>query len=112
LPQSPEKSLDVGHLATGLSDLLVAGIVFENWPIGFPEVAKASALPVALRNPVPEPGTSFGRTVPYHECYDLTCPTAESDPQPPFVRPFSDICPALIEFKDIVLLGRLEPISY
>jgi hypothetical protein len=48
LPKPPEKSLDVGQFAAGRSDLPVAGIVFENWPIGFPEVAKASALPVAL----------------------------------------------------------------
>jgi hypothetical protein len=38
----------VGQLAAGLSDLPVAGIVFKNWAIGFPEVAEAFSLAVFL----------------------------------------------------------------
>jgi len=105
LPQSPEKSLDVGQLTAGLSDLSVSWVFLEHRAVGFPEVAEALALAVALRNPPPEPGAGLGRAVPDHERYNLTGPTTESYPQPSLIRPLPDICPALIEFKDIVLLG-------
>jgi hypothetical protein len=102
----------VGQLATGLSDLLVTGVVFENWAIGFPEVAKASSLPVTLRNPAPEPSAGLGRTVPDHERHDLPSSTAEGDPQPSFIRPLSDVCPAFVEFKGVVVPGRPEAFGY
>ena len=112
MPQLPEKPLNVGQFAAGLSNLLVAGVALENWAIGLPEVAKASALPVAFRNPAPEPSAGFGRTVSDYKCYDLPGSPAQSHPEPSFVRPFSDVCPAFIKFKDIVLLSWPEPIGY
>jgi len=102
----------VSQLATGLSDLPVAGVACKNWAIGFPEVAEALALLVSLRNSAPEASAGPGRTVSDYKRHDLPGPTAEGDPEPPFVRPFSGARPALIEFKDIVLLSRPEPISY
>jgi len=88
------------------------GILLKHWAIGFPEVAEAPALPVAFRNPAPEPGAGLGRTVSDHKRYDLPGPSAEGHPEPPLIRSLSDICPAFVEFKDIVLLGRSEPLRY
>jgi hypothetical protein len=34
---------------TGLSKLLMAGIVFQKWATGFPEVGEASAFSVSLK---------------------------------------------------------------
>ena len=102
----------MGQLATGLSDLLVTGVVFENWAIGLPEVTEAFGLAIALRNPAPEPCAGLGRTVSDHKCYDLSSSTAESHPEPSFVRPFSDVCPAFIELKDIILLSRTDSFGY
>jgi hypothetical protein len=62
LPQSPEKSFDVGQFAVGLSDLPVSCVFLEHWAIGFPEVAEAFSLAVFLWNPAPEP--KEGRRVP------------------------------------------------
>jgi hypothetical protein len=112
LAQSPEESFHVGHLTTGLSDLPVAGVARKHWAIGLPEVAEASALTVFLRNPAPEPSTGSGRTVSDHKCHDLPGSPAQSNPQPPFIRPLSDIRPAFIEFKDIAFLSRPEPFGY
>jgi hypothetical protein len=100
------------QLATGLSDLPMAGIVFKNWAIGLPEVAETSAFPVALRNPAPEPCAGFCRAVSDHKCDDLSSSTAQSDPEPPFVRTFSDVCPAFVEFKGVVVPGWPEALSY
>lgn len=102
----------MGQLAAGLSDLPVAGVVFKNWAIGFPEVTEALALAVFLRNSAPEPCAGPSRTVPDDKRDDLPGPTAQSHPEPPLIRPFSDICPAFVEFKDVILLSWLEPIGY
>jgi hypothetical protein len=102
----------VGQLAAGLSDLPVSWVLLEYWPIRLPEVAEALASAIALRNPAPEPSAGLCPTVSDNERYDLPGPTAKSHPEPPFVRPFSDICPAFVELKNVVLLGRTEPIGY
>ncbi|MCS3668034.1 hypothetical protein GGP50_002844 [Salinibacter ruber] len=112
MAQSPEEPFDVGQLATGLSNLLVAGVACKNWAIGLPEVAEASSLPVTLRNPAPEPGAGFCRAVSDHKCDDLSSSTAQSDPEPPFVRTFSDVCPAFVEFKDVILFSWPEAFGY
>jgi len=102
----------VGQLTAGLPDLPVAGVVFKNWAIRFPEVAEALAPAVFLRNPTPEPGAGLCRTVSDDECYNLSGPAAQGYPQPPLVRPFSDVCPAFVELKDVILLSWPEPIGY
>ena len=67
------------------------GILLKHWAIGFPEVAEAPALPVAFRNPAPEPGAGLGRTVSDHKRYDLPGPSAEGHPELPLIRSLSDI---------------------
>lgn len=102
----------MGQLAAGFTDLLVTGVLFKHWAIGFPEVAEASSLSVFIWNPAPEPSAGSGRTVSDYKCYDLPGSPAQSHPEPSFVRPFSDIRPAFIKFKDIILLSWPEPIGY
>jgi len=108
LPKAAEKALDMGHLATGLSNLLVRWVLFEHWTVGFPEVAEALCPAVLLRNPAPEPSAGSGAAVPDDKRHNLPGSPAESYPQPPFIRSLSDVGPTLVELKDIALLGRLD----
>jgi hypothetical protein len=112
LAQSSKKPLDMGHLAAGLSNLPVSLVFLEHRAVGFPEVAEASSLSVFLRNPAPEPSAGFCRTVSDNERYHLPGPTAQSDPQPPLIRTFPDVRPALIELKDVILFSWLEAFGY
>jgi hypothetical protein len=102
----------VSQFATGLSDLPVAGVACKHWAIGLPEVAEAFSLAVALWYPAPEPGAGPGRAVSDHKRDDLPGPTAQSNPQPPFVRPFSGASPAFVEFKDVILFSWPEAFGY
>jgi hypothetical protein len=60
----------------------VSSVFLEHRAVGFPEVAEALALAVALRNPPPEPGAGLGRAVPLTRSlqldgsYDRELPTA------------------------------------
>ena len=43
-----------------------------------------------------------------HECNNLTGAAAQRHPEPPLIGPAADVGPALVQFKDIAVLGRLN----
>ena len=48
-----------------------------------------------------------GASIPNNKGDNLSSSSAEGDSKPSFVRSLADIGPALVELKDIFLLGRL-----
>ena len=109
--------LYVSQIAAGLFDLPVSWILsnwipLKYWTIGLPEVADAPVLPVSLRNPAPEPGVDLGRAISVRTCYELSSPTTGLRPRATVSSTVVGRCPPLIEFKNIGLLGRSEPVGY
>jgi hypothetical protein len=111
LSNQSEKTFDVGQLSASLPDLLVGRVLLENRPVGLPEVTEALFVAIFRWDLCPKPSTSLRRSVSDHESNDLPGTSAERDPEPTFVRPLADIGPALVEFEDIALFGRLDLIG-
>ena len=76
--------------------------------IRLPEIAETEASPILPRNSMPEAATGPFAVVANDEGNDLTRPTAQDGPQPPFPDPFAHKRPDFIDFQAVIGLRWLQ----